>query len=351
MNVFRVRKQVINPYSYIGAMITSRIGNKNNWNSAYGLDGIFRLFGDDYLTIKWAQSFQHDSSNELISLDPSRIYVNWNKRNEKGLGYNLSYSRSGDQFNPAIGYAQRHNFTRFGDRIQYGWFPDSESKLQIITLFADGFIFIGNEDGETESSAISPGLAIETKNGSSGEISFTHNWENIDQSFSFTENAEVPEGTYSFYSLNANYSSARGKLYRFSTSANAGSFYDGTRFTLNISPSADFSKYIQLQTTYEYNTVKFSDRNQQFTGHIGRIRISSFLNSKFSLVSLLQYNSLNDFVIANIRFRFNPSEGHDLYIVYDEGINTQRKSGSPKLPFSNNRTILIKYNYTFKIGV
>ncbi len=75
-NVMRLRKQVINPYSYIGGMVTSRIGNRDSWNTAYGIDGIFRLFGDDYLTLKWAQSFENDKKNQVVTLAPSKIYVN-----------------------------------------------------------------------------------------------------------------------------------------------------------------------------------------------------------------------------------------------------------------------------------
>jgi hypothetical protein len=101
---------------------------------------------------------------------------------------------------------------------------------------------------------------------------------------------------------------------------------------------------------YQINRVEFPDRDQQFTGHIGRLKISAFLNSKLSLVSLAQYNSAVNKIITNIRFRYNPREGHDLFIVYDEGLNTYREREIPELPLSSIRTILLKYSYTFIIG-
>ncbi len=61
----------------------------------------------------------------------------------------------------------------------------------------------------------------------------------------------------------------------------------------------------------------------------------------------LQYNTAIDRVIANVRFRFNPREGNDFYIVYDEGLNTGIHRVSPSLPYSSGRTILLKYTYTF----
>ena len=48
--VLRLRRQVLNPDSYAGIMVTNRIDEEGNYNFAYGLDGIFRLFGKEYLT-------------------------------------------------------------------------------------------------------------------------------------------------------------------------------------------------------------------------------------------------------------------------------------------------------------
>jgi hypothetical protein len=349
--VMRLRRQVFNQYSYVGGMVTSRIGNKNNWNTVYGIDGIFRLFGDDYLTLKWAQNFENDKNNQVVALEPSKLYVNWNRRSNKGLGYNLSYSRSGDDFNPGIGYERRDNYSRFGDRVQYGWFPGEESKLQNHQVFIEGITFIRNVDSKIESSDIGLGWAFEARAGSNGSISFRQLQENVTESFSFSDNADVPIGRYTFYGITGRFNSPRGNLYKFTSTLDVGSFYDGRRLSINLGPLANISKHLQLQGLYEFNAVEFPDRNQNFIGHIGQIKISAYLNSKFSLVSIVQYNSAIDKVITNIRFRYNPREGNDLYIVYDEGLNSNRQREIPILPRTSIRTILVKYSYTFRIGV
>ncbi|MBE9509766.1 MAG: carbohydrate binding family 9 domain-containing protein [Bacteroidetes bacterium] len=350
-NVLRLRKQVINPYSYIGGMVTSRIGNKDSWNTTYGIDGIFRLFGDDYLTLKWAQSFKDNEKNQIVSLEPSKIYVNWNRRSNKGLGYNLSYSRSGDDFNPGIGYERRDNYTRFGDRVHYGWFPGEESKLHNYQVFFEGITFIRNMDGNIESSDIGLGWEFETRAGSSGSISSRQFKENVTELFSFSDDADVPTGSYTFYVIKSSFSTPKGSPYSITTTVDAGSFYDGRRFTITLKPFIAISKHLQLEGMYQVNRVEFPDRNQKFTGHIGQLKTSVFLNSKLSLIPIVQYNSAIDEIITNIRFRYNPQEGHDLYIVYDEGLNTYRQREIPVLPRTNNRTILVKYNYTFNIGL
>jgi len=271
-NVLRLRKQVINPYSYIGGIVTSRIGGSDSWNTAYGIDGIFRLFGDDYLKLKWAQSFEDDEKNQAFSLNPSKIYINWERRRDKGLGYELSYSRSGDAFNPGIGYERRDNFTRLGDILQYGWFPGKESWLQNHQALIEGVAFIRNDDGKIESSEIGPGWKFGTKAGSSGKILFKQYKEDVTKSFSFSDDADVPTDNYTFYGIKGNFYTPKGDPYRISTTFNVGSFYDGRRVVISLSPKANISDHLQLQGKYQLNRVEFPDRNQKFTGHIGQLK-------------------------------------------------------------------------------
>ncbi len=47
--VFRLRRTLFNPYSYAGAMITSRLDADGAYNFGYGFDGSIRLKEDDYL--------------------------------------------------------------------------------------------------------------------------------------------------------------------------------------------------------------------------------------------------------------------------------------------------------------
>ena len=49
---FRVKKRVFNENSYVGGMLTTRLGVDGTYNIGYGLDGVVRVFGDDYLTIR-----------------------------------------------------------------------------------------------------------------------------------------------------------------------------------------------------------------------------------------------------------------------------------------------------------
>jgi hypothetical protein len=345
--VLRVRRQVLNPYSYLGGIITSRIGVDNTYNIAYGLDGIFRLFGNDYLSFKWAQTFENGQENNLDSLNQARIGVNWERRYLKGLGYDFSFSRVGSTFNPGMGFQMRENYTRFGDRLLYGWSPGEKSSLLRHHVFLDGFLLLENTSGSMESAQIGPGWEFETKSGAFGNFAFKMYWEDVPEEFELSDDAEVPVGKYSFYGLNATYITPMTRLFFTQNTLEVGAFYDGWRLSLSVSPWWSISSSLELSGMYQFNRVVFPDRDQQFTAHIARLRLLAMLSIKFSATAFIQYNSASNTVITNIRIRYNPREGNDFYFVYNEGINTNRYGQIPIPPSTSNRAVMIKYSYTF----
>jgi len=347
--VFRLSRQVLNPDSYIGGMVTTRIGLNGAWNTAYGLDGRIRMFGDDYISLKWAQTFDESIDNRALSLDPARIFVDWERRNTEGFHYKLNYSRAGKDYLPGSGYERRKDFTRFGDSIKYGWIPSKESKLLNHRIYLEGFTYMRNGDRSIESAEIGPGWEFETKGGSAGTFSFKQHVEDVEEEFSFSDSAEVPTGKYTYYEFEGTYETPRAGQIRFTTTVNAGSFYDGNRFSLTVDPVWNVSQHIYLTGTYQINRLKFAERNQEFTGHVGRLRFQFMPTIKHTFTAFIQYNSANDLILANFRYRFNPREGIDLYIVYDEGLNTDRQREIPFLPVTRNRTIMVKYSHMFNI--
>jgi hypothetical protein len=347
--VFRLRRQVLNPYSYVGGMMTSRIGLNGVWNVAYGLDGMIRMFGDDYLSLKWAQTFDESKDNNALSLDPVRIFVDWERRNTEGFHYKLNYSRAGKDYLPGSGYERRTDFTRFGDSIRYGWIPEKESKLLNHRIYIEGFAYMQNVESSIESAEIGPGWEFETKGGSVGIFSFKRHVEDVEEEFSFSDSAGVPAGKYTYYEFEGTYETPRAGQIRLSSTVNAGSFYDGNRFSLTVSPVWNVSQHIYLTGTYQINRLKFAERNQEFTGHVGMLRFQFMPTIKHTFTAFIQYNSANDLILANFRYRFNPREGVDLYIVYNEGFNTDRQREIPFLPLTRNRTIMVKYSYMFNI--
>ena len=355
--VMRLRRRIFNPHSYIGGIITTRIGSDNTYNVAYGVDGIIRLFRDDYLQFHWAQTFETEEKNNPLSLAPSRFSFNWERRTTKGLGYHLNLSRSGSAFNPGIGFLMREDYTRIGNKWLYGWVPGKDSSLFSHDIFLDGSVHLRNEDMGIESLEIGPGWEFSTKSGWSAKIWPKLYYEDVPEAFSFTNDdddddedapeAEVPIGKYTFVGVTGQYMSPMGRFLSALITFDAGTFYDGWRVTLGVMPQWNILSDLELSGFFQYNQVKFPDRNQGFAAHIARLRLLATLSTKFSSSAFIQYNGAAEAIIGNIRIRYNPKEGTDIYLVYNQGLNTNRNREIPTLPFVSDRTLLLKINYTF----
>ena len=349
MGVLRLRRQVINPFSYIGAMMTSRLDTEGSYNLAYGLDGVFRLYGDDYLTFIWAQTFNDTPGlpSQPVSLDAGRFRIEWERRNRERFAYLTSLMWSGPDYNPGLGFIQRSNITQVQNSLSYGWLPDQTSDLQWHAVSVQSTAYIRNEDGTVESATFGPEWNFTRKSGDSGSIAGDVIYEDLPFSFRPFRDVEVPAGSYTFYRMGASYSMYRSNLLRANVSLQGGTFYDGWSAGLSLSPTWNVSKHLELTGSYQYNRIRFEVRNQQIDTHVTRLRVQTALNVKVSLHAFIQYNHTAESLTANVRFRYNFSEGTDLWIVYNEGIHTERSGFQPRLPLTDNRTIMLKYTHTF----
>ncbi|MDX1617934.1 MAG: DUF5916 domain-containing protein [Balneolaceae bacterium] len=347
--VVRLRRRIINENSYLGGMATSRIGADGGYNLGYGLDGLIRLFGDDYLSVKFAQTFDDEpiGGEPIRGINSARITAELQRRRRQGLGYDAGFIWSGINYNPGIGFVQRSDFKHLTGELNHTWLYDTGPFIWH-QIGATGFTYIRNADQSIQSAEYGPEWNYNTRGSASGTIEFKISYEDLAEVFELSDNAFVPIENYTFYRVGASYRMATERLLRTGLRVEAGSFYDGTRYSAVLSPSWYVSKHLELSSEYQYERIRFEERNQQFDAHILRVRIGTALDNKLSANSLIQYNNTLDLLSANVRFRYNFREGQDLWIVYNEGLNTSPYKTDPHLPVSDSRTILIKFTYTFK---
>lgn len=349
--VLRTRRQVINPNSFVGGIITSRLGMNGDQNFAYGLDGIFRLFGDDYLNLKAAQSYDNEIDNSLVSIDPAFFMVNWERRSEKGFAYNLNYTFSGQEFKPGIGFVQRPGIQGFQGNLLYGWMPGEQSKWFSIVAKVIGERYTRLSDGELESLRIMPQVELETKREFGGEISLEYQQEGVVEDFPLSDSIWIHAGDYSFASVSGEFRTPQSKRVSLFMMVTGGEFFDGQRFGIMAGPNLNISSSLQLSAQYEFNALRFPDRetNNSLDIHMINMKALYMLNTKISASILAQYVNTEDDFIFNFRFRYNPREGNDFYIVYNENRGLKADQEIPAPPDFNNRTIMLKYTHTFRL--
>ncbi len=346
-SVARVRKQLFNPQSYAGGMLTSRIDEHGNYNIAYGIDGIFNLWGDDFLSINVAQTNDADDNSSLFSGEFIRLQAEWQRRSFSGLSYNLSYNYSGSRYVPEMGFQLRNNYMRFGDRISWGWQPEGNSPLQRIQASLNGALYLDNNDHRLESSEYGPSIELTWRRGDFALARIFYITENIPQVFQLSNEVEVPAGRYQFPEAQLSYHTPRGRSLRAVFNLRGGSFFDGNRFTAGIQPIWDPSRIVNFNLFYQFNFIDFSERDQKLTAHITRFRTELTFSTRLTFSSFVQFNSADELGILNLRFRYNPRDGNNFYVVFNETLNANRDRVQPTLPLSEQRAVMLKYDYTF----
>lgn len=348
--VIRLRRRVLNPFSYIGAMATSRTDG-SDWNTALGADGYFRVVGDHYLSLKWAGTADGGEGAGVGVLDRSQVNVRWQNRTNDGPGYTLEYARAGAAFDPGIGFLPRQDFTVANVLLDWYRFTETSKLFRRVWPGLLAFSTYRNGDGALESGQYAVWVQWDTRAGGGGWLEPKLFVEDVLDPFTIGGAATIPAGRYTYADLQLALSMNTGRKLRTDVDMRAGTFFDGTRQQIILSPTWNVSPHLELGGDYQLSRLRFPDRDQAVDIHLARLRVRTALDARASGNAFVQYNSTTDRFDVNIRFRYNFAEGTDLWLVYNEGLDTERGLDGlgTRPPLSAGRSLIIKYSHTFGI--
>lgn len=191
------------------------------------------------------------------------------------------------------------------------------------------------------------------KNGAEIEGSlFEYKIDSLFEDWELDKENKVAAGTYYMFNNSLNLTAPQKSIYNGFLAASYGGFYGGKRFFISPQLKVYLGKHINMYVVYEYNHIRFNKflkekKPTRFETNLVRIGISYMLSTKFSVILFSQYDDLNKKVQGNLRIRYNPREGTDLYIVLNRGMNTNRNRLEPHLPEVDQQAITIKFLKTF----
>jgi len=347
--VFRLRKNILNENSSIGLILTNRSDFKGNYNSVYGLDATIRVFDENYLSLRWAQSFENEKENKISSLDPTKLFLEISKRSQKGFVYTINYGRTGLDYKPAMGFELRENYSQLNYDFSYNKFPDRRSKLRKFGLYINGSHTRGNTSKELESRNLKLGFKVATNSGWETDLNFNMDREILSTPLSLPGGIELIEGLYNFNSIYAYVETPPANKLRYSINFGTGNFYSGKKTTFAVSPSINITPDLLLEATYAYNLLKFSSLNISENIQLSSFSILYTYSTKLTLNALVQHNNVSKTILGSFRLRYNPKEGNDFYLVYNGNRNQDRNRLVPMLPINSAQIILLKYSYTFHL--
>ena len=348
--VVRLRRPILNPWSTAGMMFTTYYGGGRH-NIALGADTTLRLRGDEYLSLKWAATTD-EAEPAAADLESRSLFdARWERRTGRGLAYTWQFSRAGLDYRPELGFMPRRDFTTANVVSNYYFHTDSHRFFRRVYPGALAFSTFRNADQKLESGQYAFWVQWDTKAGGGGWIEPKWFHENVLVPFTIGGAVSIPSGAYDFADLQVVNTMASGRKLRTDVDFRTGSYFDGRRTQVILTPTWNLNRHVELGGDYQLTALRFPVRDQAVNIHLLRLRIRTALDARASGNAFIQYNSTTDRLDFNVRLRYNVSEGTDLWLVYNEGLDTERDRDllqpASRDPFSVSRALVLKYSHTF----
>lgn len=364
-SVLRLKKQAFNSASYLGGIFTSRLGADGSSNIVYGVDGDINTVNNHFIEFRVSQSVDDDMANsQRYDIDETTaLRISARNVTSTGFGYQATINRLGNEFNPEVGFVRIGGTFQKFLRLSYGWLPGEESVFQrtSINAFYFGRFYndeykIGNFNDAIQSRTLRTQWSGRFKQ--YGELNVEAEFSKDDipagESFDLLGKIFIPSQIYETATFGFRYEFSESWKIGGGVNGGIGTLYDGEIIEFDVSPRLFVSRKVELGGSYRVTHLEFPERTNRsttkFTSHLGQFRGQYAFDKKATLSAFIQYSNVAEQVGANIRFRYNFSEGRDFFLVINEQSYTNRdprEIGLPRLPSVQSGSILVKYTHTF----
>lgn len=252
----------------------------------------------------------------------------------------LNHNSVQDNFNPEMGYFQRTGIQR--SEVSFGVSPRPKMlNLRQVTLFND-LHYIVNQQGQLEARYSYAGFFSQFQDGATWIALASWNMERLTEDFEISDSVTILPGTYRYANVFSEFDSDKSRVVSGSLIGRFGQFYDGRIAGLGGGVNVKLGSHLTCNLQFERNIVDVSAGT--FTTNIVGTRIIYSFTPKLFAKAYFQWNSEKDEAIANVLVNFIHTPGSDLFIVYNEEMETRRGSVTPR-----NRTLLLKFTYLFNL--
>ena len=252
-----------------------------------------------------------------------------------------------------MGFIQQSDMKRLAFWNGYGWNLNDHSWINNVRA---GFWTAKRWESSSNRLAnfeANPFLYISAKSGISiFSTPIQHEEDYLFEEWEFSDDVTIPAQKYNMNRFWMSFDSGNASDYRYSFQTTIGDFYGGSIFSINPSINYIFSQHFNAELGVNYNNIDFP-KEFSSTGKTDESRtvFTSRFNYAFSpttsLKALMQYDNVSESLGSNIRLRYNPIEGTDFYLVYNQNYNTNRFTEIPVLPAIQNQSLILKFSHTF----
>ena len=329
--VIRVKRDVLKRSS-VGALFSNRSNASvgQGASQTYGMDGTFSFLQDFNLTGYYARTKLPGVSSDDASYQGRFDY------SADRYGARLDYLVVGDNFVPDVGFIKRDNFKRTFGTVRYSPRVRRIASLRQLTWEASGEYFV-NGAGRQESRQQAGVFTAERENSDLVKVEFDANYELLVKPFAIARGVTIPVGGYDFSNVTTSYTFGQQRRMSGAVALQAGHFYDGTITALNISSArVGVTTHLSLEPSISLNHVDLPAG--QFTSRLYRTRADYGFTPQMFVSGLLQFNSSDQTVSSNLRFRWEYRPGSEFFAVYAD----ERATAASATAALRNRSFALK---------
>jgi hypothetical protein len=245
-----------------------------------------------------------DSHAHGVSLGYTRanVYLGW------------SHTEIGENFNPAMGFVNRRDIRRHHLETSYiHFFANRWIKSYLPRIDLEYFSDTENVK-QTHVLDVTP-LKFESVNGDQISLTYTNQFERLNEPFNPVSDVWVAPGDYEFERVSVLLSSAIARRFHASIEVGDGDFFDGDRFdeiyTLGWRPWRNW------YATLEHEISSLDLPGGEFTTRLTRVGSELAISRNWAWLALAQYDNVTRELGFNSRLRWMPKAGRELSFVFN----------------------------------
>jgi hypothetical protein len=261
-----------------------------------------------------------------------------------GYGGSISYDYFGEDYFPALGFANRVGVESIGFNARRRQFFRGHPILRVMNSFGryDYTRRIDTGELQSESFFFRP-LNIQTHYGSGLGIGLSRNREGLERDFRIRPGIIIPQAKYEWVDFNMELSLSDQRAFAPYLQLNYGDYWTGRRKRSNLGFQMRPNEHFFMNFGYDLQDISLPEGD--FTVKLVSANINYAFNSKWSWVNLVQYDNASESVGLNSRLRWNPQAGEDLFIVINYNFNAE---GVFNHLSREQAEIALKYTKTFR---
>lgn len=331
--------------SSVGVIVTNGDTTSELTNTLGGVDFRYQntRFSERY-TLR-GNSYYQQTNTENRTGDDKAYGVTMNLDTQgSGFGGNAGYHYYGEDYYPALGFANRLGVEMLNLNLNGRYFLQDHPFIRNINTFGRYDYTSTLDTGEMQTESMFwRMLNINSHVGDQLGFGASRNREGIDRNFEISPGIIIPAGKYSWRDAMVELSLSNQRNFAPRLQINKGDFYNGTRdraqFNLEWRPDEHFS----LNLGYDYQDISLPGGD--FNVRLVSANANFAFTSKWSWINLVQYDNASSTMGVNSRLRWNPQAGEDLFIVLNynfdsEGVFTHLSRETAE--------IALKYTKTFR---